>query len=570
MVKKEKSPRLLKEIYKQDNLKKALEDLINLIYFTEDLSAKIHYVESGKKGIFRTIRKEFEDSKKYRMGIFLLTDDKTSLKMEETSMPLKISKLLGKTTGEWQKSYRINLNKAKSFAQVFKNGKTLRKAVSDIIEELFPRPVLPLILDSTGFNKGSCIMTPLNFYGKKIGVFIMSSVDLAEYLIPSVKNLAEHITAALERTDRQTRQKKIEDALRKSEEKFKEVFNSSPNAITIADLNGKIIDCNQATLDLHGFSKKKELIGMSAFSLITPREHRKAEKNMKKTLEQDSIEGIEYTFLTKKGQEFPAELSASVIRDSSGNPSFFIAITKDISERKNIDKVKDEFISIVSHQLRTPLTVMSWYSEMLLLDNKHNNRGQQEKYLKEIYIANQRLIELVNAFLNVSKIELGNFDFESRPINLIKTVNRILVGFSPQIKKKKLEIEKNYNKKPLIINTNVNLIETIFQNLLSNAIKYTSPGGKIKIGIIRDKSDLLVKVADNGYGIPKAQQSEVFKKLFRADNIIKKDPEGTGLGLYITKSLLECFGGEIWFESRENRGSSFYALIPLERKRRAS
>jgi len=140
----------------------------------------------------------------------------------------------------------------------------------------------------------------------------------------------------------------------------------------------------------------------------------------------------------------------------------------------------------------------------------------------------------------------------------------VLDELSTQIKNKRLQVEKIYEKNLPIINADPQLTRIIFQNLLSNSVKYTPDRRVISLTIKTQKSDILIKVSDSGYGIPKAQQSQVFKKLFRADNIRVKEPDGTGLGLYIVKSVIEQFGGKIWFESTQNKGTIFYVTIPLK------
>jgi len=134
----------------------------------------------------------------------------------------------------------------------------------------------------------------------------------------------------------------LKERLVESEEKLRSVFNSSPNAITVTDLEGKITDCNQATLDLHGYASKKELIGKSAFDLIVKKDHERALMNLKRTLGEGSVKGIEYAFVKKDGSEFPAELSAGVVRDAQGSPAFFMAITMDISRRKQAEKERKD------------------------------------------------------------------------------------------------------------------------------------------------------------------------------------------------------------------------------------
>lgn len=155
---------------------------------------------------------------------------------------------------------------------------------------------------------------------------------------PFLKEERSLLDAITERLARTVELKGTERALRESREKLQNVLASSPDAITVSDLKGNIIECNQATLDLHGFSSKDEIIGKNAFDFIAPKDHKRALENMKKTIKEDFVKDVEYTFLNKDGSEFPAELSASIIRDSAGRHTSFVAITKDITERRRAEK----------------------------------------------------------------------------------------------------------------------------------------------------------------------------------------------------------------------------------------
>jgi len=361
-----------------------------------------------------------------------------------------------------------------------------------------------------------------------------------------------------------TQRRQMELKLKESEEKYRNIIDSSPDAITITDLNGKIVNCNQAALELYGFSKKEDYIGISSFNLISQKDHQQATKSMAKTLKERSLKNIEYTLLRKDGREFPGELSASVIYNDKNEPIFFMAITRDISERKRIDRAKSEFTSLASHQLRTPLSIMSWYTEMLLKGRAGALKKQQKKYLKEIYDANDNLIKLVNMLLNISRIDLGTFIVNPSKVDLIKVINKIIKNLSFQVKEKKLKIEKKYPEKPFLLDTDQNIMNIVLQNLLSNAIRYTSDKGKITISIRKQGSFALIEISDTGYGIPEDQQSQIFSRFFRAENIKRKDTSGIGLGLYIAKSVIEQIKGEISFKSEENKGTNFYVKIPLE------
>jgi len=239
--------------------------------------------------------------------------------------------------------------------------------------------------------------------------------------------------------------------------------------------------------------------------------------------------------------------------------------TKLINEElRKLDIAKDEFVSIASHQLRTPLTALKGYTGMLLDGDAGPVNEKQHEYLTEIKNANDRMISLITALLNVSRVDLDVFIVEPEPVDLKKVAKDILKDLQMKIVEKKLLVKTVFEKNIPIISADLNIIRMIFQNLFTNALKYIAPGGKINISIKKDGANILISVADTGYGIPKKVQSKIFTKMFRADNARVNDPDGTGLGLYIVKSTLEKTGGRIWFESTENKGSIFYVTTPIE------
>jgi signal transduction histidine kinase len=233
-------------------------------------------------------------------------------------------------------------------------------------------------------------------------------------------------------------------------------------------------------------------------------------------------------------------------------------------ELRLLDLAKDGFVSIASHQLRTPLTALKGYTGMLLDGDAGPLNDKQREYLTEIKNANDRMINLITALLNVSRVDLGVFIVEPEQINLQNVAEDALKDLELKINEKKLLVNKNFEKDLPSINADLNIIRMIFQNLFSNAVKYTPPTGSITLTVKKDGANVLISVADTGYGIPKNAQPKIFTKMFRADNARVKDPDGTGLGLYIIKETIEKTGGKIWFESKENKGSTFYVAIPLE------
>ncbi len=256
-------------------------------------------------------------------------------------------------------------------------------------------------------------------------------------------------------------------------------------------------------------------------------------------------------------------------------------IAIDVSKHKGINRAKTDFIALASHQLRTPLSIIKWYIDYLIAGDAGDVNPDQEKYLKEVYKSNERLIELVNALLDVSRIDLGTFVIEPKPTDIIERANTALVKFLPEINAKGIKLEKIFDKLP-IINLDPRLTKMVFENIVSNAVKYTPRGGTVRISIQKTNENILIKISDTGCGIPREQQPKMFTKLFRADNVKKIESIGTGLGLYIVKAVIEKSGGKIWFESpsmelllekdqkkeeipidKRDGGTTFYITIPL-------
>jgi signal transduction histidine kinase len=247
----------------------------------------------------------------------------------------------------------------------------------------------------------------------------------------------------------------------------------------------------------------------------------------------------------------------------NNRPAGVVTTIRDISQQAAIDKAKDEFVSLASHQLRTPLSTISWYLEMVLGGDVGKVTDEQKKYLNEVFAANQRMVTLVNSLLNVSRIDLGTFAIEPQPTDLKVTVANVLTELSSQIQTKQMKIVTDFVEGLKLYNADPKLMHIIFQNLISNAVKYTPAKGQVVITITSGHDKLLITVADNGYGIPKNQQAKIFTKLFRADNAIAKDTDGTGLGLYLIKAIVEEAGGTISFTSQENEGTTFVIKLPL-------
>jgi PAS domain S-box-containing protein len=346
-------------------------------------------------------------------------------------------------------------------------------------------------------------------------------------------------------------------------QKFRLAVDFASDHIVITDLEGTIVYANAEAEKITGFSIK-EMLGKKAGALWgkqMPLEFYKKMWEMIKVKKQ--VFTGEMINKRKNGVFYTALVNISPILNKNGEVEFFVGIERDITREKEIDRAKTEFVSIASHQLRTPLTSIKWYLGMMLDGDVGVLRVKQRKYLRGVYNANEQMIVLVNALLNVSRIDSGAFAISPERVNLKKIIISAKSDLAVQIKKSKLRVIVKIDKEMPMLNTDPNLMKIIIENILSNAVKYTPSRGRIDIIAIKKGQDALISIADTGYGIPEAQKDKIFGKLFRADNVRMKVPEGNGLGLYVVKSIINKTGGKIWFESKENVGTTFYVSLPL-------
>jgi len=346
-------------------------------------------------------------------------------------------------------------------------------------------------------------------------------------------------------------------------EKFELAVENATDHIIITDPDAKIVYVNRAAEELTGFSKE-EILGQNP-RLWGKQMSSEYYKKLWKTIKIDKKPFIgEIINKNKKGGRYEAAVRISPVLNKKGDVIFFVSLERDITAQKKAERSKTEFVSLASHQLQTPLTSVRWNAELILDSNEknHNLSPKQLEYIKDLYNSTIRTIELVNSLLNVSRIELGTINVDPEPTD----IKSISISCSDEIQKealnKNIKIETFYDPDLPLINVDPIFFRMILSNLLSNAVKYTNPGGSVKLETIKEEKSVIIKVSDTGVGIPKKQQSKIYTKFFRADNA-QILSEGSGLGLYIVKSVLEKTGGKLWFESEEDKGTTFFIELPL-------
>ncbi len=235
------------------------------------------------------------------------------------------------------------------------------------------------------------------------------------------------------------------------------------------------------------------------------------------------------------------------------------------AQLQKLDKAKDDFISMASHQLRTPLTSVKGYISMVREGDVGKITKEQDQLLGEAFTSSERMVHLINDFLNVSRLQTGKFLIEKRPVNLAKIIEQELDSLQTNAKSRHLSFVYTPPKDFPVLNLDEDKMRQVIMNFSDNAIYYSKEGTKIRVKLTLDKKDATFTVTDAGIGVPRAEQSQLFNKFYRASNARKQRPDGTGVGLYLAKKVINEHGGTVVFSSTEDKGSTFGFKLPLDK-----
>jgi signal transduction histidine kinase len=268
----------------------------------------------------------------------------------------------------------------------------------------------------------------------------------------------------------------------------------------------------------------------------------------------DSEGSFERTFNLPRGQV--VRLLATPL--GRGELEGVVCVLQDETERERVERMKSEFLSMVSHELKTPITTIQAFQELLLFREFPPER--QKRFHQICYDESVRLQKLIEAILDLSRLEAGTFAFQRVPCRLDDVLSSVLPGFLEQ-PEHRFEVHVDPDVPELSLDPT--LMAQAVQNLVSNAVKYTPPDRGIRVTLRREPGRLVFGVEDEGIGIPKDKIPLVFEKFFRADNGLTRAQGGTGLGLANARYIVEGHGGSIWVESEEGRGSHFQFSLPV-------
>lgn len=254
-------------------------------------------------------------------------------------------------------------------------------------------------------------------------------------------------------------------------------------------------------------------------------------------------------------------------QQGSTREAIALIVHQDVTALKEAEYLKDEFLGIVAHELRTPLAALKGFADMLLVQTARK-RGQalsawQQEALQEIELATSRLVDLTEELLDLTRLQAGRLLLQRTPTNMIPLVQRIATMLQLTTTWHQLEVRTTHSS--LVANIDPGRIEQVLTNLIGNAIKYSPQGGTVTITVLEETAAraIGISVQDSGIGIPKHQHALIFGRFMRADNALAWGISGTGLGLYICRELVEQLGGHLWFESEEGAGSTFFLTLPI-------
>lgn len=386
-----------------------------------------------------------------------------------------------------------------------------------------------------------------------------SKMELQNDQLQKMNKAIVNVLEDLETTKKKLETDRVQDAA---------LLSSLGEGIVATDKAGNTLLINKVAEQLLGFSLT-DISGRKFHEMIPMMDSKSELISFEESPLQVAISKQQRIFtsdlevLAKGTRKFPVALTAAPIflgTDLVGAVEVF----RDISHEKEVSRMKTEFISLASHQLKTPLTAIKWFAEMLLAGDAGNLSDQQREFSLNIEQSTNRMIDLVNSLLNVSRIESGRIIIDPQLTNLQKLIGEVISELQSKLAEKKLNLVLNINDNLPEISVDPKLIRQVYSNLLTNAVKYTKVEGKIVVSVAIKDEEIVSQVSDNGYGIPLYQQEKLFTKFFRADNVLKVEPEGTGLGLYLIKAIVESSGGKIGFESKgEGKGSSFWFSLPI-------
>ena len=382
-----------------------------------------------------------------------------------------------------------------------------------------------------------------------------------------LEELVEARTAELRRANEQLEQqiaerKRAEQVLRESEKRYRDLYEEAPNAYFSVGVDGYVKRANRSATELLGYSRD-ELVGRPVSDLYadTPNGKAKAQGVFQRFLAGEEIHDEELEMRRANGSKVWVSLSVRPIHDKEGRVVASRSVVVDITEHKKLDQLKDDFIGLVSHELRSPMTVIMGAINTVLTEGAYLSPEETRQLLKDAASEAESLSHLLGNLLELSRVQADRLVLHAEAIEVKKVVQDAVEEIKRQSSAHQFVVSAPRKLPP--VHADPLRLERILYNLLENAVKYSPQGGEIRVSVRQQKEHLVIGVSDQGVGISPSDQAKLFGPFQRLEESRPDGVRGVGLGLLVCRRLVEAHGGQIWVESEPGRGSTFFFTLPL-------
>jgi two-component system, NtrC family, sensor histidine kinase KinB len=357
-----------------------------------------------------------------------------------------------------------------------------------------------------------------------------------------------------------TSRKRAEMDLRASEEKFRSIFENSPLGIFQSTPDGKILNVNRAYARMMGYDSPEEI--MSAVQDVARDLYLHPERRaeiVREVMEGTDVVKVENQYRRRDGSIVVGNLTARSVRDPEGHFLYLEGFIEDVTQRREAERLREEYLNLISHDLRAPLVVVTGHSDLLRRRLAAAQMPEETRSAEAIFKSARRMSSMIEDLVESARMEAGQMVLHRRMVDLQELVMEVVEKSISLEDRPRLRLESVRPVPPLPLDPE--RVERALVNLITNALKYSPPEAPVVVRVDRSDDEVITTVVDQGPGISPEKLSHLFERFYRVSTGVKV--EGLGLGLYISRLIVEAHGGRIWVESQEGRGSSFSFALPI-------